>query len=455
MVKYGQFIFVLIVVVLVVLLMVTPFLENSDVQAQADGTPTFEPFPTSIPALLLADIDRTELQVQSVRQLRPTDTLSREILPVEDLRHLASRRLASVYSPENVQSDLLFYSAFGFLDSNADLYGITESLIINQVVDFYDRQANVMYMVEGSNLDPFRSVLYARQYALALQNQNYGTQAMIDNAISRQEYDQAMALTALFEGDAQLTTMLFTEALVVENPDVAMELIALTSSTQNTALEEQASIFKSELLFPSEEGLNFIETLYNESDGWRLVNEVYERPPISTEQILHPTLYLLNEAPHEVSLLALDEFLIDQLPEGQWTLARDQALGEFYLREHLRLFIEEPVADDTAAGWGGDRFLLYYNEVDDQTVMVWKTSWDTPEDALAFDVRYGDFLGQWLGVSGEVTFDDGACWITAGRNACKVALANNEVLVVFGPSTELVRAIVEYELQENPTRILG
>jgi hypothetical protein len=455
MLKYGRFVFWIIAVVLVALLIISPFLENSDVQAQGDSTPTFEAFRTPILAVLSVDIDRTESRVQDIRRLRPTADLNREILSEDDLRHFVSRRLASEYTAEDVQSDLLFYAAFGFLDNNAELYSIIENLMLNQVADFYDRQADVMYMVETDSLDPFRSILYARQYTLALQNQNYNTQTIINDAINRQEYDQAMALMAVFEGDAQLTTMLFTEALIDENPEAAVGLITQSYTPQNTVLDEQAAIFKSELLFPSTNGLNFIQTLFNESNGWRLVNSVYERPPLSTEQILHPTLYLLYEVPHDVSVTPLNDFWVEQSPDDEWLLVRDQALGEFYLREHLRLFFEDIIADETAAGWGGDRFLLYHNETDSESVVVWKTSWDTPEDALMFDLQYGNFLGQWFGVSGEVTFDDGACWLAPGRNACKIALENNEILIVFAPNAELVKSIMEYELQETSTRILG
>jgi hypothetical protein len=377
------------------------------------------------------------------------------MLSEDDLRHFASRRLASEYTSENVQRDLLFYAAFGLLDSNAELYSIVENLVANQVADFYDRPADVMYMVEASSLDPFRSVLYARQYALALQNQNFDTQTILNNAIEGQNYDQAMALLAVFEGDAQLTTILFSETLIEENPDAALELITQSNSAPNTVLDEQAAIFKAELLFPSIYGLNFIQNLFDESNGWRLVNGVYERPPLSTEQILHPTLYLLYEAPHEVSVTPLNDFWDEQSPTEEWSLVRDQALGEFYLREHLRLYFEDIIADDIAAGWGGDRFLLYHNEMNRETVVVWKTSWDTPEDALMFDLQYGNFLGQWLGVSGEVIFDDGACWLAPGRNACKIALENNEILIVFAPNDELVKSITEYELQAASTRILG
>ena len=455
MLKYWRIFLGILSIVFGVMVVGAPLLMNGGVLAQGDNTPTIIHIPTEISVVLQSDIDRTELQVQDIRQLTAADVLNREIMSEDDLRHVASRRLADQYLPEEVQSDLLFYEAFGFIDGNANLFSIAEGLIVNQTADFYDREQNVMYMVEGNGLDPFRSILYARHYALALQNQSFDTQSMIDDALEAQEYDRAMALLALFEGDAHLTTLLFAQELIEQNPTSASSLISQIIGSSNVALNEETAILSSELLFPSEAGLNFVQGLFEEANGWRLVNAAYQRLPLSTEQILHPTLYLLYEEPHDISLLALDDFLDEQFPNEEWNLVRDQALGEFYLREHLGLFLSDVVAGETAAGWGGDRFLLYRNEVDNETVVVWKTSWDTPEDALQFDLQYGDFLGQWLGIPGEMVDDNHACWIVFGRNACKVTLENNVILIVFAPTTELLNAIIDFQLQAETIRIFG
>ncbi len=455
MLKYWRIFLGILSVVLGVMVVGMPLIMNGGVLAQDDGTPTVVLIPTEIPVILQADIDRTEIQVQDIRQLTATDVLNREIMSEDDLRHVASRRLADQYLPEEVQSDLLFYEAFGFIDGNANLFGIAENLVVNQTADFYDREQNVMYMVEGNGLDPFRSILYARHYALALQNQNFDTQRLIDDALEAQEYDRAMALLALFEGDAHLTTLLFAEELIEQNPTSASSLISQIIGSPNVGLNEEAAILSSELLFPSEAGLSFVQGLFEESNDWRLVNAAYQRLPLSTEQILHPTLYLLYEEPHDISLLALNDFWNEQFPNEEWNLVRDQALGEFYLREHLRLFFSNVIAGEIAAGWGGDRFLLYRNEADNEIVMVWKTSGDTPEDALQFDLQYGDFLGQWFGVPGEIVDDNQACWVAFGRNACKVTLENDEILIVFAPTIELVNAIVDFQLQAEVIRIFG
>ena len=51
--------------------------------------------------------------------------------------------------------------------------------------------------------------------------------------------------------------------------------------------------------------------------------------------------------------------------------------------------------------------------------------------------------------------DNHACWIAFGRNACKIALENNEVLIVFAPTIELLNAIMDFQLQAESIRILG
>ena len=66
----------------------------------------------------------------------------------------------------------------------------------------------------------------------------------------------------------------------------------LVASTQRTPERDAApAVIRQSMLFPYEQGLRFVRTLYAQG-GWDAVNDAYRDPPRSTEQLLHPERYL-------------------------------------------------------------------------------------------------------------------------------------------------------------------
>ncbi len=418
------------------------------VRAQDDVTPVSTLNP-NISSSLLADLQLAEGRVQELRGLQPTRDVVRRVLPPIELGEAAVNATLVTYTPTHAQDDLLFYAAFGFMQHDLDLWATVESLITSQTNGFYDSHAGTLYLLNAESLNPFDSIFYARYYALDLLNQNFNTKALLDSA--NNVMDSEMALRALIEGDAHLTTFLYADWYIENDPLAAEQLIARAGRPSNNPLERAPSILQRELSFPAQDGFGFVQTLYDETGDWRLVNRAYEHPPLSTEHILHPALYLLYDQPHTVALEPLDSALAEQ-PET-WTLIRDDTLGEFYLREHLLLHLEPDMVDQAAAGWGGDRFWLYAS--DDQSLMLWKLSWDTENDMQEFNSHYGSFLGRWLGVSGSILPGNNLiCWFGETRSVCKMVVGD-DVLVVFAPTLELANSLIHSQIDIPSVRILG
>ena len=86
---------------------------------------------------------------------------------------------------------------------------------------------------------------------------------------------------------------------------------------------------------------------------WRQVNQIYARPPVSTEQILHPTKYKAGGDPILVSLPAGTSLI----QEG-WEVVMEDVFSEFLLRTYLETGLPRLQSIRAASGWGGDRFRL-------------------------------------------------------------------------------------------------
>ena len=144
-------------------------------------------------------------------------------------------------------------------------------------------------------------------------------------------------------------------------------------------LQGMPAILRETLLFPYTTGLTFVQAFQAEG-GWSAVNELYDRMPTSTEQILHPVAYVANEAPVAVALPA---DLVTELGDG-WSVPLEDTFGELQLGIWLRESgIPAEVAATATAGWGGDRLAVYQGP-DDAWAVIVETRWDSARDATEF-----------------------------------------------------------------------
>src|SRR5260370_21918319 len=75
-------------------------------------------------------------------------------------------------------------------------------------------------------------------------------------------------------------------------------------------LHNAPPFLKDALIFPYLGGLTFSAALMKNS-GWAALPGVFEKPPVSTQQILHPALYRSGKTPASVALPRLEKLLGD------------------------------------------------------------------------------------------------------------------------------------------------
>jgi hypothetical protein len=169
-------------------------------------------------------------------------------------------------------------------------------------------------------------------------------------------------------------------------------ILSLSSVAGATELPHSPDLVKYQLLMPYLEGLKFSSTIFDKKK-WSGLNRVLKRPPLSSEQILHPEKYLLDEKPLSVEIRYIPNGM-DQYHSG--------VVGEYFL--NLLLKTDKP-AVNTASGWGGDRFILYRNP--GLWMLIWESLWDRESDCARFSA---DFQ-RWIEKKFSVVFIPGG----AGR----------------------------------------
>jgi hypothetical protein len=193
----------------------------------------------------------------------------------------------------------------------------------------------------------------------------------------RLDGDEALALRAVLEGDADVTSAAFMHARERFADHWLAELVARGRErlTNPRAFGGRSTFVRRQLFFPYVEGTQFVGTMYR-TGGYALVNGVLEHPPASTEQVLHPEKYLAGEQPVPVP--------IPVAPPG-YTRVAGGCMGELRTRALLEQ-CDAPQDEPAPFAWGGDAFAVV-SDSSGSLAVLWSTVWDDDGAAVRFETR--------------------------------------------------------------------
>lgn len=339
--------------------------------------------PARGPAELLSHQPETFVaRVARLRQLserKPTPVLFNDERTFHEVANKKAEREAIRPTPIDlpaVQLSLgLLFAAKGAAPARS--FG---SLHRSQMVAFYDEFTHQVHILEKARQDAELPFVVAHELGHSLQFQHF----RVPEIAGVIDEDARLARLALLEGDAMLVMAAFASDenhVPLSRVLVRMAQGALQASLQGyrQALEqspelESAPPFQRErLIFPYQAGASFVAQVYR-AGGFKLVNRLYEVPPASTEQILHPEKYLAGELPVPVRAPA---------PTPGWQVVQSGHVGELLVRAMLDVCNERPVAHQAAAGWGGDAFTVVSRG--DQGALLFVSTWDSELDAREFE----------------------------------------------------------------------
>src|SRR6266567_4432577 len=168
--------------------------------------------------------------------------------------------------------------------------------------------------------------------------------------------------------------------------EVLNQMSEITGLKLRAPLQKSLPFIKDALIFPYLGGLNFTAAVLKDT-GWPGLPALFEKPPVSTQQILHPALYRSGKTPPNVTLPQLEKLL-----GANWSKLDENALGEFGWKEVLKQFLGEDRAKPMAAAWDGDRYVLYEQKQNKKLVLVTRLQLDSEEHAARFFGQYSEAL---------------------------------------------------------------
>jgi hypothetical protein len=280
--------------------------------------------------------------------------------------------------------------AFGLIPKDFPLDSFLLDVLTDQVAGLYDAKTKEFYIADWIPIDEQKEVM-AHELTHALEDQSFHIDPWIKAA--RPNDDAELARDAVSEGSALAAMMDYglrdQKVGVRDIPDVTPVLRngALGEMDKDANLKDAPRIIRDELIFPYLAGTTFSQQFLKANSGWPDLKKIFDNPPVSTQQIIHPNLYLAGVKPFPVTLPAWK----DVVP-ANWKLLEENVLGEFCLSEVLTQFLGQDRATTVSAAWAGDRYAVFEEEKTKRIPLVLRLHLDNAEDAARFFGQYSELL---------------------------------------------------------------
>ncbi len=299
------------------------------------------------------------------------------------LRHVIAEGLAASPAP-NGQSEA-FLKGFGFVPLSVTLSDeATAQLQGSLLVGLYVPRERAIYVRPrtrtSSAINP-DDVTHELEHAL--QDDVFGFDALDASTASD---DARLARRAVYEGDATVIAWgvagiragRSARDAIADGRSLALAQSALLGVGQEMeeipSWENVPRLTQVESLFPYSAGSVLVAEAFL-AGGPALVDGIFRKPPVSTEQVLHAGKYFDGELPIPVA--------VPGAPPGFRRIASG-TMGELRTRALLETAIPAERAVFASAGWGGDAYAIVARGERTPPAVLWSTVWDDAEHAARF-----------------------------------------------------------------------
>ncbi|AZH24248.1 Hvo_1808 family surface protein [Haloplanus aerogenes] len=346
-----------------------------------------------------AYISRAMARVEYVRQAEFESDVPVEILSREEFQSQRNQNVTpnASYDAWNDQ----VWEALFIIGEDREANEALRSASGQTTAGFYaPGDDRIRIITDSPNSPTIDNATLVHELTHALQDQ----QGDLGEQITRTEtQDAGLATDGVVEGEANYVETRYTQRCGVEWQCVE------TPSDGPSGTQEPPNLgILLTLLQPYSDGPVYIDWL-RQQGGWAAVNDAFENPPESTEQVIHLTDE--EPVPIEYENRARNgwQTFPDQGESGSDTVGEASMYVMFWYQARTagaqtinpRTVVQTTSPLDMynydaapSAGWGNDRVFPYYkgSVSDGQYGYVWVTEWDTERDAAQFHNAYRAIL---------------------------------------------------------------
>lgn len=318
-------------------------------------------------------------EVEAVRGATFEAPVAVVTVPRAELRKTLEAQIAKS-SPIPVADYLAVLRALQLLETEAGALDRLMELYEAQVLAFYDPETRTYYTFDaapggGAMPEMMQAAVAIHELTHALQDQAFGAGARI-RALEK-DWDAQMAYHAVLEGEAtfvMLAAMLARMGVGIEQitaSDDILSGIAAMGALNPGFPDDAPRYFAESLKFPYLRGLELVVAMYRR-DGWAGVDRLHANPPRSTEEVMHPELYLARTG-----------------NGGEGACAKGTAMLATTLGAFHWSFLLGP---DAAEGWAAD--CVRVTREAKGLAIEGASTWDSEKDADEFATALEAFLGE-------------------------------------------------------------
>jgi hypothetical protein len=333
-----------------------------------------------------AEADAVLQQLSAITGLQQVTPLKKSLRTRQEIRDYIIHEMHEDKTDAERYAGKRSAEAFGLIPRGFDLDSFMVDLLTEQVAGVYDPNGHEFYVADWMTGED-KGVVMAHELMHALEDQHFQIQAW--EKAARPNDDAELARGAVLEGSAtaaMIDYMLQGTGRSLQNlPEIDPSLL-VGSLDDSPMLQKAPPFIRDTLMFPYFAGLTFTAAVLK-PDGWKSLPGIFARPPLSTQQIMHPALYRSGKVPVEVRLPPLES----SLGPG-WIRLEENVLGEFGWKEVLKQFLNEPRAGSLASFWEGDRYAVYERSGSKRLLLVTHIRLASEQQANRFFGQYSEAL---------------------------------------------------------------
>lgn len=364
---------------------------------------------------LNATVARAMARVEEIRELEFKNSVPVEVVSRTEFRNQTAKQFGNTDPRFRVHQNAKFEALF-FVNESTDAIAVQQQTRAGSVLGYYSYASDEIVIVSDNTSSPsIDEITLSQELFHALQDQyfNLSSEILTGNTI-----EEDNAVSGVIEGDGN-----YVDYLYEQRCDAEWDCLRPQSTEQGG---DGVNIGMNVLqLPPYTEGVEFVKRV-KQRDGWSGVNELYQNPPQSTEQYIYPGKYPDEPvASASIDDRSTSEWQVLELGQGSVNYARFGEAGLFTMFwyasyeetvqrgtqttvvvPYTSLFVpgesegelaepnpynySHPVTD----GYAGDRFLPYVSDSTprNETGYVWRTEWDSTDDAREFAEAYRELL---------------------------------------------------------------
>jgi len=334
---------------------------------------------------VLAKIDEMIGEVEQIMGLKALAPIPRSLLSREEIHELVSGRMNEEGSSEDVNNEERFLELFGFVDKEFDLAKEVVNTLTEQATALYDYKTKQLYLSTWTPED-MQEFALVHELAHAIADQHFDLGKYVDKSKSA---DGDLARSAVIEGQA---SWVMTEWVMQQTGRSLVKNGLLAAAAAGASRYEVAEypVFSSQplylreaMLFPYTQGMIFQQRVI-ERHGQQGFDQVFRKPPTSTQQVLDAESYFTQRVPS-----------VPKLPRFKLRGFKRESRGDVGQFDHailLQQHIDENESERIAPLWRGGRYEIWSNAEDSRAVLRYGSDWADADAAKTYFDAYRRIL---------------------------------------------------------------